>query len=114
MIQDVHVTGLWIYPIKSCQGISLSEMKISNTGPAFDRQFMIVDSSNHFITLRTENKLAGIHTKIRNESLEISFLDYFFCILLTVTNRLPACAGIFINIKIFLIPWYLNFIMNVG
>lgn len=78
MITDVRVTGLWVYPIKSCQGISVNEIQIVKTGPQFDRQFMIVDSNNQFITLRTEKKLAGIHTKITNESLELSFANQNF------------------------------------
>ncbi len=74
MIKDVRVTGLWIYPIKSCQGISVDEIQIVKTGPQFDRQFMIVDQMNQVLTLRTDKKLAGIRTVIQDDILEISFL----------------------------------------
>ncbi len=70
---EVRVTGLWVYPIKSCRGISLQEMQIGPTGPISDRQWMIVDENNQFISLRTHPKLSQIHTSIDHESLKVQF-----------------------------------------
>lgn len=66
-----HVTGLYIYPVKSCQGIKLSEMKITARGPMYDRQWMIVDENNQFLTLRTFSKLAEIKTAIQGPFLHL-------------------------------------------
>jgi uncharacterized protein YcbX len=67
----ISLAELWIYPIKSCQGISLKQMQILKTGPAFDRQWMIVDENNQFITLRTVPKLSQIKTQIDQKKLYI-------------------------------------------
>ena len=66
-----RVTGLAIYPVKSCQGIKLTEMQITARGPKFDRQWMLVDSENNFITLRTVPKLAEIKTAIQGPFLQL-------------------------------------------
>ena len=68
-----RVTGLWIYPIKSCRGISLQEMEIGPTGPVHDRQWMIVDEQNQFITLRSEPKLSQITTELTKQELVLRF-----------------------------------------
>lgn len=70
---EARVTGLWIYPIKSCRGISLQEMQIGPTGPVFDRQWMIVDEKNQFISLRTHPKLSQIFTSLDQNNLKVQF-----------------------------------------
>lgn len=66
-----RVTGLYIYPVKSCRGIKLTEMEITPRGPMFDRQWMIVDEHNLFLTLRTISKLAKIKTAIQGSFLHL-------------------------------------------
>lgn len=66
-----RVTGLYIYPVKSCRGIQLTEMKITSRGPMFDRQWMIVDADNQFMTLRTFSKLAEIKTAVQGPFLHL-------------------------------------------
>lgn len=68
-----RVTGLYIYPVKSCRGIKLTELYITPKGPLFDRQWMIVDSENRFLTLRTISKLAEIQTVISGRFLHLYF-----------------------------------------
>ena len=80
------VTGLWIYPVKSCRGISLREMQMGDTGPMHDRQWMIVDSLNHFISLRTHPKLAEIKT-----SLQGPFLHLYLGTNKVLINRTEEC-----------------------
>ncbi len=65
------VTGLWIYPVKSCRGLSLKEMQIGPTGPLNDRRWMIVDDQNQFLTLRTVSKLAEIKTSLQGPFLHL-------------------------------------------
>jgi uncharacterized protein len=72
-MSEIRVTGLNIFPIKSCRGISLSEMPITHTGPLYDRGWMLVDENNQFITLRTHSKLSQIHTQILENNLIVSF-----------------------------------------
>lgn len=66
-----RVTGLYIYPVKSCRGIRLTEMKITSRGPMYDRQWMIVDDNNQFMTLRTFSKLSEIKTAIQGPFLHL-------------------------------------------
>lgn len=66
-----RVTGLWIYPVKSCRGISLNEMQIGPTGPVNDRRWMLVDHENKFLTLRTNSKLAEIKTALQGPFLHL-------------------------------------------
>ncbi len=65
------VTGLWIYPVKSCRGISLKEMPIGPLGPLHDRQWMLVDVENQFITRRTQPRLAEIITSVQGPFLHL-------------------------------------------
>ncbi len=71
-MSEIRVTGLNIFPIKSCRGISMLEMQITNTGPMYDRGWMIVDDNNQFITLRTHSQLSQIHTQILENNLIVS------------------------------------------
>lgn len=66
-----QVTGLYIYPVKSCRGIQLKEMSITTRGPLYDRQWMLVDDNNQFLTLRTISKLAQIKTSIQGPYLHL-------------------------------------------
>lgn len=66
-----RVTGLWIYPVKSCRGLSLQEMSIGPTGPVNDRRWMIVDEKNHFLSLRSVSKLAEIKTALQGPFLHL-------------------------------------------
>jgi hypothetical protein len=40
------ISGLTVYPIKSCKGISCERAKIWSTGFAFDRRWVIVQDKN--------------------------------------------------------------------
>jgi uncharacterized protein len=71
MSSEARVTGLYIYPVKSCRGISMQEMQIGSTGPLHDRGWMIVDEQNQFVTLRTLSKLAEIKTSLSEQFLHL-------------------------------------------
>ena len=71
MSQSAVVTALNIFPVKSCRGIALNELVMTATGPAFDRQWMIVDEQNQFLTLRTFARLAVIKTSLQGPFLHL-------------------------------------------
>jgi uncharacterized protein YcbX len=48
----LQVSELFIYPIKSLGGISLSSATITDRGFQYDRRWMLVDSDNQFMTQR--------------------------------------------------------------
>ncbi|MFZ3231624.1 MAG: MOSC N-terminal beta barrel domain-containing protein [Pseudobdellovibrio sp.] len=79
-----RVIELWIYPIKSCRGIQVQKLEIDACGPKYDRQWMIVDDANKFMTLRNQSHLALIKTQMDNENLFVSFDAQTFSISLNI------------------------------
>ena len=65
------VTGLFIYPVKSCGGIKLSETHLLETGLAHDRQWMLVDADGRFVTQRTHPAMALIRTALDDDVLRL-------------------------------------------
>lgn len=54
------LSQLWIYPIKSCAGLSLSQATLTPTGLAWDRAFMVVDAEGEMLTQRELPRMALI------------------------------------------------------
>lgn len=51
------VSAIWIYPVKSCGGISVPTATLTEGGLAGDRRYMLVDETDLFVTQRTEPRL---------------------------------------------------------
>ena len=60
--QDMQATidQLWVYPVKSCAGIVLPDVELTDTGLAYDRTWMVVDSAGEFVTQRELPRMALI------------------------------------------------------
>ncbi len=56
----IQITGLFIYPIKSCRGISLREVELGPRGFLHDREFLVVDGEDRFMTQRNTPALATV------------------------------------------------------
>jgi uncharacterized protein YcbX len=63
-----QISRLFYYPIKSFRGIEVNSLKLTMQGPQFDRQWMLVDEKNQFLTQRTMPQLARIGVSIEDES----------------------------------------------
>jgi len=48
----MYVSALWVYPIKSCAGVAVPTVTVTPTGFLHDRQWLVVDGDNCFITQR--------------------------------------------------------------
>ena len=46
------ITGLLVYPVKSCAGVRVEQAILLDTGLEFDRAWMVVDGHGHFLTQR--------------------------------------------------------------
>ena len=55
----MKVSGIFIYPIKSCQGIALTETEVLPQGFAWDREFMLVDQLGNFLTISPTGNDSG-------------------------------------------------------
>jgi len=56
---------VFVYPIKSCKGISVKAARVTKTGFKFDRQWMVVDQEKmRFISQRNHPKLARVNVEL--------------------------------------------------
>ncbi len=69
---QVQITGLFIYPVKSCHGIALTEVEIGPLGFLHDREFLVVDEADHFITQRSAGELALIRASLEGERMKLT------------------------------------------
>lgn len=65
------IEQLWIYPVKSLAGISLSSATLETAGLAGDREWMIVDGDGLFLSQRKLPRLATIKTEFQNGQLTL-------------------------------------------
>jgi len=64
---------IWIYPVKSLGGISLSSSRVLEKGLVNDRRFMLVDNENNFMTQRDNPEMALLKVSLKEDSFLISF-----------------------------------------
>lgn len=57
---QVEVTGLNIFPIKSCKGCRVDKITLDRYGPKGDRRLMLVDGKGRFISQRRYSSLATV------------------------------------------------------
>ena len=69
--ENVTLSGLYVYPIKSCAGISLRSAELSATGLRHDRRWMLVDETGEFMSQRAHPRMALISTSISDEHLTV-------------------------------------------
>lgn len=68
----VQITELNIYPVKSCRGIALTHARLTETGFAHDREWLVVTPENRFLTQRERPLLAQVATAIVGNQLLLS------------------------------------------
>jgi uncharacterized protein YcbX len=66
------ISSLFVYPVKSCRGISVAEMGFDARGPCHDRRWMVVDENGQFITQRSAPQMALIQTRLSHEGVIVS------------------------------------------
>jgi uncharacterized protein YcbX len=67
------VSALFIYPIKSCASVSVTELVYTSRGISDDRRFMIVDEAGQAVTQRENPRLAHIFPTITSDGLLVSY-----------------------------------------
>ena len=63
----ILVSGLYVYPVKSCRGISLEAAELAERGIRHDREWMVVDADGSFMTQREWPALARVEPRFEGE-----------------------------------------------
>ena len=61
------IAALWVFPIKSCAGISVQQAVLTPTGLAHDRAWMVVDAQGEMVTQRELPRMALIQPELVHE-----------------------------------------------
>jgi MOSC domain-containing protein len=68
-----RVSSLHVYPVKSCRGIQVDSFRLVDTGPEWDRRWMIVTATDgRFISQRSHPAMATIAVAIDGRSLRLT------------------------------------------
>lgn len=67
-----ELTDLYIYPVKSCRGIRGDAARMTATGLADDRHWMLVRPNGRFVTQRELPRMALVHTAVDDGALVLT------------------------------------------
>jgi len=66
------VTGLYVYPVKSCAGTALAQAELGPRGIVHDREWMITDANGRFLTQREQPRLALVRPTLIDGTLTLT------------------------------------------
>ncbi len=92
---ELKLTQIWIYPIKSLGGISLSSSTVMEKGLEYDRRLMLVDETGTAMTQRVFPKMALFKSSIDKGLLTITHHQHSMKLDL---KKPPASNPITVNI----------------
>jgi len=73
MIRPIHISGLYLYPIKSCRGIAVQEAHAAPQGFDLDRRWMLVDDSGRFLSQREKPLMCRIQPKLNQGGFSVTY-----------------------------------------
>lgn len=68
----MRVSGLFVYPVKGCRGLAVTQASVDTLGFVGDRRFLICTEEGRFITQRTVPRLALIETALSPNALRLA------------------------------------------
>jgi uncharacterized protein YcbX len=68
----IRIKDLYVYPVKSCKGVRVEEIKLSPTGFLGDRNWMVIDERGVFVSQREQPKLALVEPKLIDDKLALN------------------------------------------
>lgn len=71
-MENLILTDIIVYPIKSLGGISMKTAKVEKRGLQYDRRWMLVDENGMFLTQRKFPEMALLQVEIMEKGLEVS------------------------------------------
>jgi len=72
MNQQLTVSGLWRYPVKSLRGMACERLRVGPRGPELDRQWMLVDLNGRFLTQRQQPRMALVDVTLNADALVLN------------------------------------------
>ncbi|SEA75546.1 MOSC domain-containing protein [Variovorax sp. YR216] len=63
------IARLFVYPVKSCAGVEVSEALLIETGLEFDRAWMVVDEAGEFVSQRELPRMALIRPQLKHSEM---------------------------------------------
>lgn len=71
-MSGIVLNEIYIYPIKSLTGMSMSSWPVVKTGLKYDRQWMLIDNQQQFLSQRSLPRMALIKTELTESQLIVS------------------------------------------
>lgn len=68
----MHLSGLFVYPVKSLRGCAVTSAVVDELGLRDDRRFLVVDEHGRFLTQRALPRMALIATALDADTLTLS------------------------------------------
>lgn len=72
-MEELVLTEIWVYPIKSLGGIRVEQAQVMEKGLEWDRRWMLVDENNQFLTQRDVHEMALFKLQFNDHTLTVSF-----------------------------------------
>ena len=69
MLTSPRLSAMYVYPVKSMQGISVQSWRVDERGMELDRRWMVVDKNNKFLSQRQIPRLSLISVSVSGENL---------------------------------------------
>jgi uncharacterized protein YcbX len=66
---EASIARLFVYPVKSCAGVEVSEALLIETGLEFDRAWMVVDEAGEFVSQRELPRMALIRPQLKHSEM---------------------------------------------
>ena len=66
---EARIAALWVFPIKSCAGISVPSATLTATGLAHDRAWMVVDADGLFVSQRECARMVLVQPALTAEAV---------------------------------------------
>lgn len=69
MSTSAVLSEIWVYPVKSCAGVSLRQSTLTETGLEWDRSWMVVNAQGQLVSQRQAPAMALMETRFRGSDV---------------------------------------------
>jgi uncharacterized protein len=66
---EARISQLLVYPLKSCAAVQVNEALLTDTGLEWDRNWMVVDEKNEFVTQRQLPRMCLIQPRLKSQEM---------------------------------------------